>query len=213
MNEANPSAVNFPISARMVRELKGAPLACFTLLALESAPVSNEWLCMMSGYTDKPVAQALKLLSSAEYQLAKRSRGGWVLDENSKSRNNSVPTTTTLLINTDLNTQVVVATRKNSASMFEANLEACKSAHIGEPSASNLSDLLHVTPDFIKAHAESLQPGETTGLAITRIIGNEIPALWRKKSEVPAGKAVKPVSAKVAALRARADSEIEVEVE
>ncbi len=66
-------------TARMVRELKGAPLSCLILIMLAGMPVSNEWLCRMSGYTDKPVAQALKLLSSPEYQLICRTSGGWRL--------------------------------------------------------------------------------------------------------------------------------------
>src|SRR5512140_2760847 len=64
-------------TARMVRELKGAPLSCLVLIMLAGMPVSNDWLCRMSGYTDKPVAQALKLLSSPEYQLICRTSGGW----------------------------------------------------------------------------------------------------------------------------------------
>jgi hypothetical protein len=214
MSDIIPAPQCMPITTRTVRELKGAPLACLILLNIAGQPVSNEWLCMMAGYTDKTIAQAMKLLSSPEYQFAKKARGGWVanherqlvLGEISESRKNSVPTTTTLLINKDSNSEiVVVAGRKNSDSLYEANMEACKKAGIGEPSASKISDLEYVTPDFIAAHVESLKSGETRGLAIRRIEYNELPSVWEKK-EISVGKLESTLSKKVAALRARASA-------
>jgi len=176
-------------AARMIRELKGAPLSCLMLLFLSDGPVSNEWICRMSGYTDKPVAQALKLLSDPEYQIARRSRGGWVLSSgfqlilgNDESRKNSVPTTTTL-INKDINQDLkaVVVSRKNSDSeedeRYLANFQACVQNGIHEPSASVISNFEHVSPEFIKAHVDAIRgkKGETIGLAITRIKNNEQP--------------------------------------
>lgn len=211
-----PAPQCMPITTRTVRELKGAPLACLILLNIAGQPVSNEWLCMMAGYTDKTIAQAMKLLSSPEYQFAKKARGGWVANherqlvfgEISESRKNSVPTTTTtLLINKDFNSEtVVVAGRKNSDSLYEANMDACKKAGIGEPSASKISDLEYVTPDFIAAHVESLKSGETRGLAIRRIEYNELPSVWEKK-EISVGKLETTLTKKLAALRARASDD------
>ena len=71
-------------TVRMVRELKGAPLAVLMLIGLAKMPVSNEWLCQMSGYTDKPVSLAVKLLSSPEYQLIVRVGDGWAINQNSE---------------------------------------------------------------------------------------------------------------------------------
>ena len=177
-------------SVRTVRELKGAPLACFILIAMAGQPVNNDWLCRFSGYSDKPVSQALKLLSSPELQLVRRVRGGWVLASVEqlvlsasdslclpKSRKNS-DSTTTILINQDNNEPIVVAGRKNSDSTYKACLEACKKGGIFEPSASQISDLEHVTPELITAHIADLGPGETRGLAILRIRNNELPASW-----------------------------------
>lgn len=206
-------------SARLVRELKGAPLACFMLLLLSAGPVSNEWLCRMSGYTDKPIAQALKLLSGAEYQIARRSRGGWILSQSfqlvlgsDESRKNSVPTTTTTLINNKSSKEeVVVVSRKNSdsdrESAYNINLAMCKELGIGEPSASTISDLEHVTPDFIRAHVQGLKKGETLGLAIVRIKNNEAAAVVVAEEE----KTLTPLEKKIAKLRARADVAVETE--
>ena len=187
-------------TARMVRELKGAPLSCFVLLLFSGMPVSNEWLCRMSGYSDKPISQALALLSGPEYQIVRKSRGGWTLSNdfqlmlgaeeesrrNSESRKNSVPTTTT--INTNILTEgVVVASRKNSDSdedaQYLANMATCKELGIGEPSASVISAMIHVNPEYIRAHIQSLQKGETKGLAIVRIKNGEQPANVNAKKQ------------------------------
>lgn len=205
-------------SARLVRELKGAPLACFMLLLLSDSPVSNEWLCRMSGYTDKPVAQALKLLSGNEYKIARRSRGGWVLSQafqfvfgNDESRKNSVPTTTTLLTNQSLKDEVVVAGRKNSDSdeeaAFDANMEVCKELGIGDPSASEISNMPHVTPEFIRAHVQNLKKGETRGLAIVRIRNNELPDVVVVEDPE---RELSPLEKKIAMLRER-DVAVETE--
>lgn len=186
-------------SARMVRELKGAPLSCLVLLMLAGMPVSNEWLCMMSGYTDKPVAQALKLLSSPEHQLVCRTSGGWRLSDAFQlaliNRNFSDSTTATDLNLINLNTDkaVVVAGRNFSDSLenhenphFAENLAMCKHLGIGEPKASQISDLFDrygapIEPDFIKAHIDSLGQGEAIGLAIVRILSDEFPRAWEEE--------------------------------
>lgn len=173
-------------TARTVRELKGCPLSCYVLILMAGNPVNNEYLCRFTGYSDKPVSQAVKLLSSPEFQLIRRARGGWItvdqpqpiLSETLKSRKNSVPTTTKLINTRESNDSVVVVSRKNSDSHFEACVEACKKAGIFDPSASKLSEMEHVTPDLIAAHVADLQPGETRGLAILRIQNNEQPASW-----------------------------------
>lgn len=180
-------------TARMVRELKGAPLSCLILIAI-AGPVDNAWLCRMSGYTDKPVSQALKLLSSPEYQLINRGRGGWrltaqpqmILDNSPapESRNNSDSTTTLKLIklNKD-NESIVVASRKNSDSLYQANLEACKAAGIFDSVAEQIAELEHVTPEFVSAHKSDLKKGETIGLAIVRIRNNELPSSWLQQHD------------------------------
>lgn len=66
---------NNPI--RMVRELKGAPLSIFFALAYQRTRVSQGWLCGATGYTDKPVQQALAYM--AEIGIINHTRAGWQL--------------------------------------------------------------------------------------------------------------------------------------
>lgn len=61
----------------------------------------------------------------------------------------------------------------------EENLKACRRFGIGEPMATQISEMKHVTPDFIEAHIRSLVQGETKGLAIVRIRSDELPRMWQ----------------------------------
>lgn len=62
---------------RMVRELKGAPLSIVMVLSLVTQRVSQEYLERATGYTDKPVSQALAYLR--EVGLADHTSSGWML--------------------------------------------------------------------------------------------------------------------------------------
>jgi hypothetical protein len=62
---------------RMVRELKGAPLSIVMVLSLVTQRVTQEFLERATGYTDKPVSQALAYLQ--EVGLADHTHAGWQL--------------------------------------------------------------------------------------------------------------------------------------
>jgi biotin operon repressor len=67
---------------RLVRELKGAPLSILMALTVVNQPVTQEWLERATGYTDKPISQALAYLE--EIGLAVKSRAGWLLSDGSQ---------------------------------------------------------------------------------------------------------------------------------
>lgn len=186
-------------TSRMVRELKGAPLAILLLLIMAEQPVDNGWLEMMSGYTDKPVSHAVRLLSSLEYQMIVRVSKGWrivnglqmVLPLINRNFSGSATATESLIKDSLVNDSVVVVGRNYSDSLkdyencnYEQNLNMCMRLGIGEPNASRISDAFNplgepITPDFIKDHVDSLARGEGIGLAITRILNGETPAIWQ----------------------------------
>ena len=63
---------------RLVKELKGAPLSvCTALIFADDHPVDQAWLARNTGYTDKPVKQALAYLM--EHGFVSRTAGGWVI--------------------------------------------------------------------------------------------------------------------------------------
>ena len=61
---------------------------------------------------------------------------------------------------------------------YRENLKACRLYGIGEPMASSLAGMSHVTPALIIDHVRSLRDGETLGLAIVRIRSDEMPRAW-----------------------------------
>lgn len=62
---------------RLVRELKGAPISIILVLSFSTLRVTQEWLERATGYTDKPVSQALQYLR--EIGLVDHTRSGWQL--------------------------------------------------------------------------------------------------------------------------------------
>jgi hypothetical protein len=62
---------------RMVREMKGTPLSIIIALGLVHQRVSQEWLERSTGYTDKPISQALQYLR--EVGLVDQTSSGWQL--------------------------------------------------------------------------------------------------------------------------------------
>lgn len=203
MDDQRSETDSVPVfTTRMVRELKGAPISCLFLLFLASMPVSNEWLCMMSGYSDKTISHALSLLSSPEYQIASRTGRGWILAKGLQlnlpliKRRNSVSATAAInLIDINTEDESVAVGRKFSDSLeenenpnFQENLKMCKRLGIGEPSASKISSAFSpmgeaVAPAFIQAHVDSLQRGQGIGLAIVRILNDELPRAWQREIE------------------------------
>jgi hypothetical protein len=71
------TVTHFDNPIRMVRELKGAPLSIVMVLSMVQQRVSQEYLERSTGYTDKPVSQALAYLQ--EIGLADHTRSGWQL--------------------------------------------------------------------------------------------------------------------------------------
>lgn len=86
----------------------------------------------------------------------------------------SRPTTTTNRRMVDDKSRVVVVPPADvrKTDIWKANHKACRECGIGEPKASTISELEHVTPEFIRSHIENAGAGHI-GLAILRIEGNE----------------------------------------
>ena len=64
---------------RLVKELKGAPLAILVLLSFSPVAVSREWLEVYSGYSDKPVSKALYYLQENGFIV--KTAAGWRIAE------------------------------------------------------------------------------------------------------------------------------------
>jgi hypothetical protein len=62
-----------------VKAIKGAPSSILWALVRSGQTLSAEYLCRITGYTDKPITSGLALLE--DYQFISRVRGGWRLAE------------------------------------------------------------------------------------------------------------------------------------
>lgn len=158
----------------LLRQLKGAPLAVLLAMYWTRMTVSADWLVTVTGYSDKPVTQALKLLTA--YGWTVKSRGGWSLaegvqlplmsGESEKFRSCSSSSDKEV---TNLTIEEQEENRNNSDS-FVANYRALKGYGVREPALSRLAALDHVSPDFVNAHVKRVRSERgNLGTAIYRI--------------------------------------------
>ncbi len=163
---------------KLLRQLKGAPLAVLIAMLIVHTRVTAEWLALVTGYSDKPVTQALKLLSA--YGWVIKNQGGWQIKEGvqlplffgveSEKFRSSSSSSTYLTNGSTIEQEQEV--RKNS-DFYVANYKAMKVNGIREPALSRLAALEHVTPAFILAHIKQVRSEHgNLGTAIHRIENN-----------------------------------------
>jgi hypothetical protein len=185
----------------MVRTLKGAPLAVFVLLRMAQedgiGPQGAEWLERYSGYTDKPVSQALKFLEE-QGLISRNGRYLWQLagpvhqlplsvtvlaeapppNGGANDRVGNIPTrpssSSSGVINLTLRDSTTTRESENLRLPDPALMEALTAAGIREPARSRLARLEYVTVELIEYHTRT---ADNPGLAIYRIQNN-----WPVKS-------------------------------
>ncbi len=178
----------------MLRTLKGAPLAVLIALALTRQPAGAEYLARVTGYSDKPTLQALKLL--ADYGLITRnSRNAWQiaggalqlpfsLEEcstgepnirNVKSRKNSDYHSVVINVNRKDSSPALSNNNINAADSekFRLNIKTLRDFGIFEPKAREIAAKPWVNPDYIQRHVENVKrDGNGLGLAIFCMLNN-----------------------------------------
>lgn len=126
-----------------LRTLKGAPLSVYFAIYFANQIVTIKWIEMVTGYSDKPVTKAIRLL--LEYQfILKNSRGFSIKKEKQ------------LILGDDLN--------KNKKYLM------LKDFGIGEPVLSELSCRDDLNDQYIKEQIEQAKRKKiSTGLLIHKI--------------------------------------------
>ncbi|MHB8132869.1 MAG: hypothetical protein ACYDH1_01485 [Anaerolineaceae bacterium] len=175
-----------PLTA--IRSLKGAPLSCLVALMFSGQPVGKDWLSRVTGYSDKPVSAALSYLlemgfvitagryeswsiNSQAIQLSEASQ--FTLPDSSRNNSDSLPTTTAL-INKELKEREVVVDKPRSRNFSESH-KLLQFARVGEPMATILADMDHVTPYYVAAHYIKAKAEKTrTALFIHRMKSNDL---------------------------------------
>jgi len=177
-----------------LRALKGAPLSCLFALMFANQPVGKAWLSRMTGYSDKPVAAALDYLNEMGYVTSNGRYESWQIntaaiqlplmtldtspsekalgtsDKSSRNFSDSIPTTATALIGKENDNRVEAVEESKRSRNFSDSRKLLRSANVGEPMASVLADLDHITPYYIAGHIlKAKQDGIKIGLLIHRI--------------------------------------------
>jgi len=148
---------------------KGAALAILIILFFEKKPVGAEYLQRWSGYSDKPVSDALQFLSEPGIDLVTRTgRCAWqltsyarqmplmqALDASSGTRNFSEsPTTTTTIIEGKGDKVGSSSSSSNTTRNFSECVKLLMAAGIGHPTCDRLAKLPWISIDYINAHVE-----------------------------------------------------------
>jgi hypothetical protein len=152
-----------------------------------------------TGYKDDNIKLAVRLLVDLGWVIARSSRGPWCLAEGrqlplaeSDLIGLGAPTAATadMVGENNLREEAVAAAESESdligldeqaiKNAWRRNLKACLDVGIGPPKSTEISKCEGVTPDLIRAHVADLVEGEGIGLAIVRILSNELPRTWQE---------------------------------
>ena len=163
---------------RLLRGLKGAPLSILCAMSLAGKAVSQSWLERVTGYTDKPVSQALAYLKEIGL-VDGTNRDGWrlsqgtqqlrlteaVFPETSRNNSDSPPSSPELDLKESINLEVEevegenesekirlrgVSPKNPAESAIWEELALASITH--NPRTEALVRLPHVNPEYVRAH-------------------------------------------------------------
>lgn len=196
-----------------IRALKGAPLAVLCVLLLARQPVTQEFCERHTGYTDKPVSQALRLLEELGY-ITQNGRISWQIAGDTAQLpfilpNGDSPTPDPAPAAAQIVTNKIISSRKYSDSkqltaataigrtnikrseaadeseLFRLNLAKLHQAGIMGKKAAQLAALEQITPAYITAHkAYADHRGDSIGLLICRLQDGDPPPEPEPQSEL-----------------------------
>jgi len=185
------------LSLRDIRTLKGAPLAILILCMLDQQPHSASWYERMSGYTDKPVTQALRLLVELDFLL--KTPKGWMISTDQQlklstaypqgiNQNRNYSDSADLVVSSNTNKDkdlIDLTTTTRDRNNSDTLKDTCLELGILEPKASQIA-ALSITPEYIRAHVAAV---EDLPLAIYRIIaGWKAPTIKDNRNRYVQGK-------------------------
>jgi hypothetical protein len=192
LKKGNMLAVNH------IRSLKGAPLSVYCVMLSAGRPVTQEFCARHSGYTDKPVRQALRLLEELGY-ISHDERTAWQITPeaaqllsmaeippqaaSSGNNSDSMGTATATIVESSImgSINAAEAAKNDEPEKFrvDKNMKALRKAGIYGSKAQEIACLPYVTPRYIKAHAAYAERRkDAPGLLIRRMCdGDPAPKL------------------------------------
>lgn len=186
-----------------LRQLKGCPLSIVVALSLVNQPVAAKWLSSITGYSPHSITSALVFLEELQLVSSDTRRSNWRLTngvrqlplsmnslDNVSDRENRDPeaTTTALSLNSKKNLQKAEAAAFNVSDrenrdpdrenrdpiLRDELLNLLRDAGIGEPTASNLCKMDHITFEYADAHiSQANKNNDPVALLIHRMRSND----------------------------------------
>ena len=191
------------LTVNHIRSLKGAPITVLCVMLLAGQPVTQEYCERHSGYTDKPVSQALHLLEELGY-VSHNGRYAWQIiseatqllmtlpeippqAETSRNNSDSMGTATTTIVESSIMRSInaAEAAKNDESEIFRLakNVSALRKVGVYGAKAREIAALPHVTPRYIKAHAAYAElRKDAPGLMIRRMLDGD-PAPKRPPAE------------------------------
>jgi hypothetical protein len=159
-----------------VQSVKGAPASVLLALAFSRRAMSHQELQVWTRCGHRQVTFALRSLTAMGWVSARTTRGPWKLARGRQLPALQAPAEPSALraLSSDdsltgdhsFSSEETLTTSAPSGQLMEALFEA----GIQEPTASELAELPHVTPEYVIAHAEHARAeGLRVGAAIQRM--------------------------------------------
>lgn len=181
----------FTFEPAHLRQLKGTPLAALLAVALAAPqPVTADYVARLTGYTDKPITQALQYL--ADLQYITRARNGWMLaealqlalpapvDNSVETRNFSDSPSRSDDDAAYLTSELIKSSSSSDSEKFRIQQNESELRRIGitlNARTRQIISLPHVTPDYIIAHVKAAEANSKLdnprGFALTQIAAGE----------------------------------------
>ena len=160
-------ATTYDNPLRLVRQLKGAPLAVLIVCQIVRTVVTRDFLCQQTGYSENIVSNAIGYL--CEHQFITRVTGGWMIataaqlplmaalpdgEEVVTPVENAVPEKREKCA---FGKVVTVRSTSSESDKIKACMDVLKDAGIFGKRAQEIAEADHVTVDYIKAHLAHIE--------------------------------------------------------
>lgn len=158
--------------------LRGQPITIFLMLCAMGGRAGVTELAVNTGYNRKTVSGGLTRLSVFSFVAKMYRYQGWTITSKGKQLfeailnpggvNSTLPATSSInLITINKEEKILTTSREEKSTPPPTEIfEVLKDAGIGEPKRTKLSQMNHITPEYVEAHLAS---GEDLALIIWRM--------------------------------------------
>jgi hypothetical protein len=155
-----------------IQSMRGAPASVLLALAVTGRFMSHQELQLWTRCGKNQISHALRSLVVLGWALSRTSRGPWMLARDLRTASRDFPSEGIPLKGLSSSSDSLNNTREGTILLSPRRrelLEALYAVGIREPTASELVELPHMTPEYLQAH---VQAARANGLRIGSAIEN-----------------------------------------